>query len=216
MAFADRTDAGRALAALLSDWRASDALVLALPRGGVPVAAEIAATLGLELGLVLVRKIGMPGDPELAVGALAGPAGDTLVTNPNVARAAGLDTAQIEALAAAQRSELQRRARLWLAGRPAPVLSGRTVILVDDGLATGATMRAALTWARSQQPVRLIVAVPVGAPETIKDLAPHTDQLICPLIPQLFHAVGAHYRNFDQVEDTQVTRLLAAHPSPGA
>jgi len=208
--YADRIAAGRALCAPLEHWRGSDALVLALPRGGVPVGAEIARALGLALGIILVRKIGLPGHRELAVAALAGPGGETMVTNPTVARAAGLSVADIDALAAPERAELQRRATLWQGNQLPPPLTDRVVIVVDDGLATGATMRAALTWARAQRPARLIVAVPVGAPETFDALAQLADDLICPLRPAPFHAVGAHYQNFDPVEDAEVARLLSA------
>ncbi|KPQ04952.1 MAG: putative phosphoribosyl transferase [Rhodobacteraceae bacterium HLUCCA12] len=216
MSYADRAAAGRTLATRLQRWRGSGALVLALPRGGVPVAAEIARDLGLELGLALVRKVGMPGHRELAVAALAGPSGETLVTNPDVMRAAGLDADAVAALASPERHELARRAALWLSGQALPVLTGRTVILVDDGLATGATMRAALVWARAQKPARLIVAVPVGAEDTLAAIAPMADEVHCPLRPHPFRAVGAHYDDFAQVPDADVTRILRAVPKPGA
>lgn len=207
------------LAARLERWRDSDALVLALPRGGVPVAAEIARALGLELGLALVRKIGVPGNPELAVAALAGPGGETLVVNPAIARAARLDGERIEALAVPQRAELERRAALWLGNHPTPALTGRTVLLVDDGLATGATMRAALTWARGHDPARLIVVVPVGAADTLDALEPLADDILCPLHPQNFRAEGLYYQSFDQVADADVARLLqeqhGPRPDPG-
>lgn len=216
MVLADRQAAGRALCAPLEPLRGSDALVLALPRGGVPVAAEIARTLGLELGLILVRKVGVPGQPELAVAALAGPEGETLVINGAIARAEGLDRAQIEALAEPQRTELRRRRALWLGAQPQPALAGRTVIVVDDGLATGATMRAALTWARAQGPARLIAAVPVGADDALDELKSLADSVICPLRPHPFYAVGAHYAQFEQVSDDAVRRLLDAAAKPAA
>jgi len=214
--FADRKAAGRALCAPLEPFRDSDALVLALPRGGVPVAAEVARALGLELGLILVRKVGLPGQPELAVAALAGPEGETLVINSAIARATGLDRARIEALAKPQRAELRRRRALWLGEYPQPSLAGRVVIVVDDGLATGATMRAALTWARAQNPAHLIAAIPVGATDALTDLEAFADTVICPQRPHPFHAVGAHYAQFDQVSDDAVRHLLDAAAKPAA
>ncbi len=206
--FADRIAAGRALIAPLAVLSGSDALVLALPRGGVPVAAEVARALGLELDLALVRKVGAPGQRELAVAALAGPEGEMLAINDDVARRLGLDRNQIEALAEPARAELRRRRVLWLGKRIPPLVAGRVVVVVDDGLATGATMRAALTWVRAQNPAQVIAAIPVGAEEALAPLAGLADEVICPLRPRPFIAVGAHYRRFDQTDDAAVVRLL--------
>ncbi len=211
MVYADRVEAGRALIAPLQRYRGSDAVVLALPRGGVPIAAEIARALDLPLGLVLVRKVGMPGQPELAVGALAGPQGETLVINDEVARMAGISETRIAGLAAPQREELARRAELWMGAHPAPDLSGRTAILVDDGLATGATMRAAIAWARSQNASKVVAAVPVGSAESVAALGRLADAVHCPTVPDYFRAVGLHYRDFRQVDDAEVRALLDAH-----
>ena len=211
MLYADRIEAGRALIEPLARFRGTDAVVLALPRGGVPVAAEVARALDLPLGLALVRKVGVPGQPELAVAALAGPAGETLVINDEIARMAGLSEARIEELAAPQRQELARRGAMWLGAHPPPDLAGRPVILVDDGLATGATMRAAVAWARSQDAAEVIAAVPVGAGASVAALRRLADAVYCPHSPDYFRAVGLYYRDFRQVDDAEVRALLEAH-----
>jgi putative phosphoribosyl transferase len=211
MLYADRAEAGQALIEPLARFRGSEAVVLALPRGGVPVAAEIARALDLPLGLALVRKVGMPGQPELAVAALAGPQGEALVINEDVARMAGLSDARIADLAAPEREELARRGALWLGAHPLPELAGRPVILVDDGLATGATMRAAIAWARSQDAAEVVAAVPVGASASVAALRGLADDVLCPLCPEFFRAVGLHYRDFRQVDDAEVRALLDAH-----
>ena len=216
MQYADRAAAGRALIAPLARFRDSDAVVLALPRGGLPVAAELAHGLDLPLGLVLVRKVGLPAQPELAVAALAGPRGETLVINEDVARLSDLSPERIEALAAPQRAELARRAALWLGAHPPPALAGRPVILVDDGLATGATMRAAVAWTREQGAAAVIVAVPVGAPQALAALRPLVDDVVCPHSPTGFRAVGVHYVDFRQLDDTDVPRILDAQKAPSA
>lgn len=210
MLYADRREAGRALVAPLARWRGSDAVVLALPRGGVPVAAEVARALDLPLGLALVRKVGVPGQRELAVAALAGPEGETLVINDDVARAVGLSAARIAELAAPERAELARRRALWLGEHPPPDFAGRPVILIDDGLATGATMRAAIAWVRARGAREVVVAAPVGAPRTVEALRRLADAVICPHCPDFFRAVGLHYRDFRQIEDGEVRALLDA------
>jgi putative phosphoribosyl transferase len=209
-AFEDRVSAGRALADRLSDYRGTDAVVTALPRGGVPVAAEIALTLDLPLTLTLVRKVGLPGHPELAAAAIAGPRGEHLIENPEVIRAAGLDEAELDALAARQREELRRRADLYLGGRADVPVAGRTVLVVDDGLATGATMSAAVAALKAAGAGRVVVAVPVGAEDTVARLRAQADDVICLVTPHPFYAVGAHYRAFPQVSDDEVERLLDA------
>lgn len=213
--FADRDAAGRDLARRLLPMRDQAPVVLALPRGGVPVAAPIAEALDAPLDLMLVRKIGVPGHRELAVGAIAGPDGDEMAINPEVAAMAGLDRQTIAQLAEAERAELRRRRALYLNGRAAVALEGRTVILVDDGIATGATAKAALLAIRHAGPRRIILAVPVAAADAVAGLRSHADDIICLETPPMFYAVGAHYRDFPQIEDAEVIRLLALHgPRP--
>lgn len=206
--FRDRRQAGIELGAALSDLRGSDAIVLALPRGGVPVAAKVARALDLPLDIVLVRKVGLPGQPELALAAVAGPSGDTLVINPEVAHMARLDEAAISRLAEPQREALRRRFDLWVKGRTVSDPSGRTVILVDDGIATGATMHAAITAVRAQGAARVIVAVPVAPADTFAEMRNSADAVHCLHVPTDFWAVGAHYEIFDQVPDEDVRRIL--------
>jgi len=211
MIYADRIEAGQALVAPLSHYRGTQAVVLALPRGGLPVAAEVARALDLPLGLALVRKVGLPDHPELAVAALAGPEGETLAINPDVARMAGLSQERIAELAAPQRQELARRRALWLGAHPLPDLAHRPVLLVDDGLATGATMRAAVLWARDQNAAEVIAAAPVGSPQAVASLQTLADAVICPHAPDQFRAVGMHYRDFRQLDDAEVRAILDAH-----
>jgi predicted phosphoribosyltransferase len=206
--FQDRAEAGRALAARLEDYRDSDAVVTALPRGGVPVAAEVARALHLPLTLTLVRKVGVPGHRELAAAAIAGPGGEHLIENPGVIAMAGIDPATLERLAADERKELRRRAARYLGGRPPVPVSGRTVLVVDDGLATGATMAAAVASLKASGAAKVIVAVPVGASDTVARLRTTADAVICLEEPDPFHAVGAHYRSFPQVPDDEVMALL--------
>jgi putative phosphoribosyl transferase len=221
--FADRRAAGaalaEALAASLADGTGvegvASGVVLALPRGGVPVAAEIARALNLPLDLMLVRKVGLPGQPELALAAVAGPEGAELVVNDAVAAASGIGRAEIERLAAPERAELARRRALWLGDRAPHDLAGRTAILVDDGVATGATMRAAIRALRRLGPARIVVAVPVAAPETLDGLRAEADAVVCLTAPERFRAVGVHYGRFPQVADDEVRRLLDAAAGPG-
>lgn len=210
--FPDRRAAGRALAERLAPLAGPETVVLALPRGGLPVADEVARALGAPLDIVLVRKIGMPGNPELALGAIAGPGGETMVLNQELVRLCGIDGATITAQAAPQRAELERRRKLW-GGRLAPgALRGKTVVLVDDGIATGATMRAALAAVRADQPARVVVATPVAPPEVVSLMAGLADQVVCLHSPRDFQAVGLHYARFPQLEDDEVRRILAASP----
>lgn len=203
----DRRSAGRDLAVHLARYRdRSDVVVVALPRGGVPVAAVIAEALSAPLDVLLVRKLGAPGQPELALGAIA--AGGGRVLNAELVAALGVTEREIEHLAARERIELERRDRVYRAGRPAVALSDRCVILVDDGIATGATVRAAIEVIRAQHPSRLVLAVPVAAPETVRELAASTDELVCLAQPEPFVAIGLWYRRFDQVGDDEVIRLL--------
>lgn len=209
--FADRDEAGRELARHLLALRDQAPIVLALPRGGLPVAAPIAEALHAPLGLMLVRKIGVPGHAELAVGAIAGPDGREIVINHEVAAMAGLTKRDVEKLAQPQRAELLRRQRLYLKGRAPLALAGKTVILVDDGIATGATAKAALLAIRRAGPKRIVLAVPVASPEAIVALRSFADEIICLDQPPMFYAVGAHYRDFPQVEDAEVIGILASH-----
>ena len=206
--YADRRDAGRQLAEALDQYREEpDLLVLALPRGGVPLAFEVAAALEAELDLLIVRKLGLPGHAELAMGAIA--AGGVEVLNRDLVRELGIDTDTMERVRRRARDELDRRERAYRDDRAAPRMAGRCVIVVDDGLATGATMRAAVRVVRSAAPSRLVVAVAVAPPDTIKDLARDADEVVCPLQPARFNAVGHWYRDFTQTTDDEVRALLA-------
>lgn len=217
--FADRVSAGKALAQALDSWRGAEGLlVLALPRGGVPVAFEVATAMGAELDLLLVRKLGTPGNPELAMGAIA--AGGIRVLNPDIVDALAIPAEAIEATVACEADELARRARAYRGSRVLPVIAGRTLILIDDGIATGATMRAAISALRTQQPREIVVAVPVAPPDTIAELHHDADKIICLATPDPFGAIGRFYQDFTQVSDDEVRVLLnrswqalAAHSS---
>jgi putative phosphoribosyl transferase len=207
--FVDRRDAGRRLAAALVTMRLTDPVVLALPRGGVPVAVEVARALHAPLDLLLVRKIGAPGQRELAVAAVAeGPDG-FLVMDPDTMAATGASRAYVEREAALERSEIARRRKAYLGGRVALPVEGRAVVVVDDGIATGTTVRAALRALRAQRPARLVLAVPVAPPAAVADLRPLVDDLVCLSQPAAFYAVGAHYDDFQQVSDDEVIAALA-------
>jgi putative phosphoribosyl transferase len=207
MMFRDRADAGRHLAAKLGPYAGrTDVLVLALPRGGVPVAFEVARALHAPLDVFLVRKLGLPGQEELAMGALA--TGGVRVLNEDLLRDLNLLEEEIDAVTAREQRELERRERLYRDDRPPPAVQGRTVILVDDGLATGSTMRAAVAALRGLQPARVIVAVPVGAAETCAELRRQADEVVCTQTPELFYAVGLWYQNFSQTPDEEVRDLL--------
>ena len=206
--FADRHDAGKRLGLELQRERLHDPLVLGLPRGGIPVAAEVAATLGAPLDTIVVRKIGAPFQPELAVGAIA--SGNVLVYNEELVPGVfAPDDPQIREITAREQRELERREQLYRGQKPRPELAGRNVILVDDGLATGSTMRAAIDAVRLQDPARVIVAVPTGARRTVQALAAAADRVICLQSPEPFYAVGQAYRHFDQTSDEEVRNLLA-------
>ncbi len=183
-------------------------IVLGLPRGGVPVAYEVATRLRVPLDVFIVRKLGVPGYEELAMGAIA--SGGVRVLNEDVVRQIPNAAAIIEAVTAQETAELERREREYRDGRPAPELRGRTVILVDDGLATGATMRAAVAALRQQGAAKIVVAVPVGAPETCAEFAEEVDETICAITPEYFRAVGQYYDDFSQTTDDEVRALLAA------
>ena len=207
MVFRDRADAGRHLAARLTAYaNRPDVLVLALPRGGVPVAYEVAESLHAPLDVFLVRKLGVPGYEELAMGAIA--TGGVLVLNREVVQQLHIPYEVIDAIAARERQELERRERAYRGDRPAPSVRGRTVILVDDGLATGSTMRAAIAALRQQQPARIVVAVPVAAPSTCEEFQAEVDEVVCAVTPEPFTAVGFWYEDFSQTTDAEVRDLL--------
>lgn len=211
-AFADRIEAGRLLAARLTAYAdRDDVIVLALPRGGVPVASEVARALGVPFDVFVVRKLGVPGHEELAMGAIA--TGGVRQVNRDVVDALGIPDNVIDAVAAQEQRELERREQAYRGARPAPALINKTVILVDDGLATGSTMRAAVIAARQQQPARVIVAVPVGAVSTCADLASEADEVVCVRTPEPFVAVGLWYRDFTPTTDHEVRSLLSKEHS---
>jgi putative phosphoribosyl transferase len=208
MLFRNRSEAGRRLAGHLRDFVGqSDVLVLALPRGGVPVAFEVARALSAPLDVFLVRKLGAPGYEELAMGAIA--TGGVTVVNDEAVHGLGIPEQLIEAVAARERQELERRERVYRDDRHAPDLHGRTVILVDDGLATGSTMRAAIAAVRQQGPARVVVAVPVGALNTCAELQDVADDVVCARTPEPFFSVGSWYQDFEQTTDEEVRTLLA-------
>lgn len=210
MRFADRIDAGQRLAQALASMALADPVVLGLPRGGVPVAAEIARALGAPLDLLLVRKIGAPGHRELAVAAVAEGPGDGLVLDAETMAYTGATEAYVHNEARRERAELARRRTLYLGGRAPVEVTGRTAVVVDDGIATGTTVRAALRALRARQPARILLAVPVAPQSALAELRPLVDALVCLSVPLAFHAVGAHYDDFDQVSDDEVIAALAA------
>jgi predicted phosphoribosyltransferase len=205
--FRNRAEAGRALAARLGAYAGrDDVLVLGLPRGGVPVAAEVARALGAPLDVFLVRKLGVPGREELAFGAIA--TGGARVLNRDVVATLGIDADAVEEAVARERTELERRAVAYRGTAEPPDVRGRVVILVDDGLATGASMRVAVEAVRELEPARVVVAVPVAAPQTCEELAPAVDEIVCLLTPEPFFAVGMWYADFSETTDDQVRALL--------
>ena len=212
--FADRHEAGVVLAAELDAFKGRDDLVvLALPRGGVPVAFEIAMALGAPLDVFVVRKLGVPGHAELAMGAIA--SGGIRVLNEDVVAWYGLPPAAIEEVARAEQSELERREREYRNEQPLIDLTGKTVVLVDDGLATGSTMKAAVQAVRAKDPARIVVAVPVGARDTCRALATSADEVVCARMPEPFSAVGLWYRDFSQTTDAEVRELLEQSRAAG-
>lgn len=206
MRFRDRTDAGRRLAECLLPYRLRRPVVLALPRGGVPVAVEVARALDAPLDVFVARKVGAPDNPEYGIGAVA--EGDGVVANLAVLRSLGLSSQAWGELVAAERAELARRVERYRGARPLPALRGRDVVLVDDGLATGVTAEAALVALRTFEPSRLVLAVPTCARETANRLAATVDDVVCAVSPDPFHAVGQSYERFDQVTDEEVIALL--------
>jgi predicted phosphoribosyltransferase len=207
MMYRDRSEAGRILATKLAAYAdQSDVLVLALPRGGVPVAFEVAQGLHAPLDVFLVRKLGLPGHEELAMGAIA--SGGVRVLNEEVMRVLQVPDYVLETVAATEQQELERRERLYRGERPPLEVHGKTVILVDDGLATGASMRAAVAALRQMGPARIVVAVPVGSVETCHELGEEADEVVCTSTPEPFRAVGLWYEDFSQTSDEEVRELL--------
>lgn len=206
--FADRADAGRQLAELLAEYAGDpNVVVLALPRGGVPIGYAIAGRLPAPLDVCVVRKLGVPGHEELAMGALAGDG--TCVLDEALMATLGIDADALQEVVRREIDELKRREVAYRDARPEPDLRGKVVIVVDDGLATGATMRAAATALRRRGPAAVVAAVPVAAPRTIASLRGVVDRIVCVRTPEPFHAVGLYYVNFEQTSDDEVRRLLA-------
>ncbi|MGB8702825.1 MAG: phosphoribosyltransferase [Thermosynechococcaceae cyanobacterium] len=216
--FRDRTEAGQQLATKLSAYaHRADVLVIGLPRGGVPVAAEVATALHAPLDICLVRKLGVPGHQELAMGAIA--SGGVRVLNDDLLDWLGISDQTIDEVAARELRELERRDHKYRGDRPPPDLRDRTVVLVDDGLATGSTMRAAIAAIRQQSPQRIVVAVPVGASETCEEIRRETDEVVCLRTPDPLYAIGLWYENFAQTTDEEVCKLLEnnlSHRGPKA
>src|SRR2546423_3055871 len=206
--FSDRRDAGRRLAVALASYRESRPIVLALPRGGVPVGFEVAKALAAPLDVLLVRKIGAPGQEELGLGAVVDGHDPQLVLNEDLVRAVAPPPGYMEAEQHRQLAEIERRRRHYIGNRTPVAVEGRTVIVVDDGIATGATVKAALRGLARNRPARLVLAVPVAPADTVGELSAECDELVCLATPDPFYAVGPHYRDFRQTEDAEVVRLL--------
>ena len=204
--YRDRQDAGQVLAGRLLSYAGGNALVLGIPRGGVPVAAEIARRLDAELDVVVARKLGAPHQPELAVGAVTSDGGRFL--NMDVLRVVGVSERELDSVTRREMAEARRREERFRQGRPPAAIQGRVVIVVDDGLATGATMRASVRAVRKKSPARLVVAVPVGSEEACEALRAEADEVVCPWVPDFFGAVGYFYENFEPTEDEEVRDIL--------
>lgn len=205
--YRDRVEGGRRLVSALKDLeRLDDALILALPRGGVEVGAEVARAFDLQLDLLIVGKIGVPWQPELALGAMA--SGGVLLLNQDIVQATGVSPEEIDEIAATERRELERRERAYRSGGGAVEVRGRTVVVVDDGVATGASMRAAVSSLRERGPSRIVVGVPVGSAGTLLLLKRLADEVVCPLVPPFFTSIGEWYEDFPQLSDDAVRRLL--------
>ena len=208
MLFQDRTQAGKILAGKLLEYRDQpNVLVLALPRGGVPVAVEVAQVLHAPLDVFLVRKLGVPGHEELAMGAVA--TGGVRVLNQSVIKSLRIKQDELDAVTASEQRELERRQRAYRDDRPLPEIRDHIIILIDDGLATGATMRAAVLAVRQQHPARVVIGVPAAAPETCDEFRDEVDDIVCALTPYPFYGVGQWYEDFSQVTDDEVRKMLA-------
>lgn len=212
MPFTDRTDAGKRLAKALAAYKNQRPVVLALPRGGVPVAAEVATALNAPLDLILVRKIGVPFQPELAMGAVVDGSEPVVVRNDSVIALSRVSETEFNAIRDEQLAEIERRRKLYLGDRPHPKIEGRHVIVVDDGIATGATTRAALRAIRARKPGKLVLAVPVAPTSTLNELRDEADDIVCLEDYENFGAIGLFYSDFRQVSDAEVIELLARHP----
>lgn len=208
--FADRRDAGRRLAAALDSFRDTGVLVLALPRGGVPVAYEVARSLNSPLDIVLVRKIGLPGQPEFGLGAVVNGTKPHTVLNEELVAQIGVSQGYLDSEMQRQLAEIERRRSAYRGDRPSHTVGGRTVIVVDDGIATGSTVRVALQALRRAGAARLVLAVPVAPRETLAELAQEVDEIVCLATPEPFYAVGEHYADFEQTSDEEVVELLRA------
>lgn len=205
--FANRAEAGRVLASMLTAYAGlAGTIVLALPRGGVPVGYEVATGLRLPLDIMLVRKLGVPGHEELAMGAIA--SGGARVLNEDVVGPLGIDAVTIDRVVEMEERELERREAVYRGGRPSPNVRDRTVILVDDGLATGSTMLVATRALRSRHPARIVVAVPTAAPMVCADIGQEADEIVCAMTPEPFYAVGLWYDDFSETTDDEVRELL--------
>ena len=212
MSFKDRSDAGRQLAAALASYKDQQPVILALPRGGVPVAARVAAALKAPLDLILVRKIGVPFQPELAMGAVVDGGAPIIVRNEDVIRLAGIEEAEFKVICDSELAEIERRRQRYLGSRERVDVAGRTAIVIDDGVATGATTRAALRATRMRNPKKLILAVPVAPTENLAELRSDADEVICLEDYEFFGAIGAYYADFRQVADEEVIELLRQFP----
>ena len=208
--FKNRKDAGRRLAARLSKYKDEHPVVLALPRGGVPVAYEVAMVLNAPLDVIVVRKLGAPGEPELGIGAVVDGDHPQSVLNEEVLRLLNVSDDYVNREVARELQEIRRRQESYRGGRSPERIEGRTAIVIDDGIATGGSVRAALRGVRRSNPLRLILAVPVAPPETVESLQPEVDELVCLSMPVFFHAVGQFYEDFQQTTDEEVVRLLKA------
>jgi predicted phosphoribosyltransferase len=216
MAFIDRSDAGCRLAQTLLAYRGQRPVVLALPRGGVPVAAEVAAALDAPLDLVLVRKIGVPAQPELAMGAVVDGGAPIVVRNDDVIALAGIDETEFAAIRDRELAEIERRRRLYVGNRVSADVAGRTAIVIDDGVATGATTRAALRATRIRGPRRLVLAVPVAPTDTLPALREEADEVVCLETHASFGAIGFYYADFRQLSDQEVSEIVARFPARAA
>lgn len=214
--FRDRAAAGAQLAQKLRAYAGRNAVVLALPRGGVPVAAAVAAALGAPLDIVLARKIGAPRQPELALGAVVDGAEPTIVRNDEILAATDVSAAEFASICKRELAEIERRRRRYLGARLPVDIAGRVAIIVDDGIATGATIRAALRATRRRQPAHLVLAVPVAAAGALESLRPEADAVVCLATPERFHGVGEFYDDFRQLRDEEVTAALAPTPVAAA
>lgn len=212
MAFRNRTEAGRKLAKALAGYKDQQPVILALPRGGVPVAAEVAAVLDAPLDLILVRKIGVPIQPELAMGAVVDGGAPLIVRNEDVIALASIDEAEFKTICDSELAEIERRRQHYLGSRERVDVSGRVTIVIDDGIATGATTRAALRATRMRNPKKLILAVPVAPTDSLAALRSEADDVVCLEDHEFFMAIGAYYANFNQVADAEVIELLKRFP----